>query len=56
LVHLLRTLWLQVATLRADAARDAMSESEVSGALRAAIDEIGAHVEAAATLRVTTGG
>ncbi|MEK6769006.1 MAG: hypothetical protein AABY85_08470, partial [Gemmatimonadota bacterium] len=54
LLDLLRTLWLQVANLRAEAARDALADADVTGRIRAAVAEIGAYTEASATLRIET--
>jgi predicted Ser/Thr protein kinase len=54
IVDLLRTLWLQVANLRADAARDALADADVSGRIRSIVAEIGAYSEAAATVMLDT--
>ena len=51
LLDLLRTLWLQVANLRTEAAGEALDGSEVSGRIRAVVAEIGAYADASATLR-----
>lgn len=51
LLDLRHTLWLQVADLNAEAAREVLDGSEVSGRIRAAVAEIGAYADASATLR-----
>jgi len=51
LVDLLRTMWLQIATLRAEAAHDTMAVTEISGRIKALCTEIDAHVQAAETVR-----
>jgi geranylgeranyl pyrophosphate synthase len=56
LTDLLRTLWLQVASLRAEAAHDALAETTASGKIRAACEEIGNYLDAAATVRFITTG
>ena len=45
-------MWLQVATLRAEAVRDTLAVTEISGRIKALCTEIDAHVQAAATVRV----
>ena len=55
LADLLRTMWLQLATLRAEAAHDTLAVTEVSGRIRALCTEIDAHVKAAETVRLVTG-
>ena len=52
LFDLLRTLWLQMANLRADAARDTLVDADLSGRIRSVVTEIEAYSDAAATLRV----
>jgi len=47
LVDLLRTMWLQVATLRAEAARDTLAVTEISGRVKALCADVDAHVRAA---------
>jgi hypothetical protein len=54
IVDLLRTLWLQVANLRADAARDTLADADPSGRIRSIVAEIGAYSEAAATVMLDT--
>ena len=51
LLDLLRTMWLQVATLRAEAAHDTLAVTEISGRIKALCTEIDAHVQAAETVR-----
>ena len=46
LVGLLKTLWLQIADLRAQSAREAFDSGEVSGKIRALCDEIEGYVAA----------
>jgi predicted Ser/Thr protein kinase len=46
LLDLLRTMWLQLANLRAEAARDAVEVTEVSGRVKALCIEIDAQVQA----------
>jgi hypothetical protein len=55
LADLLRMMWLQVATLHAEAARDTLAVTEPSGRIRALCTEIDAHVQAAETVRLETG-
>ena len=55
-VDLLRTLWLQVANLRAESARDALGATEVTGRIRALCEEISRHAQAAAEVRVIAPG
>jgi len=52
LVDLLRTMWLQVANLRAEAAHDTLAVTEISGRIKALCTEIDAHVKAAETVRL----
>jgi hypothetical protein len=52
---LMRTMWLQVATLRAEAAHDTLAVTEISGRIKALCTEIDAHVQAAETVRAETG-
>ena len=52
LADLLRTMWLQVATLRAEAAHDTLAVTEISGRIKALCTEIDAHVKAAETVRL----
>ena len=54
LFDLLRTLWLHVANLRADVARDTIADADLSGRIRSVVSEIGAYSEAAATMRIDT--
>jgi len=54
LADLLRTMWLQVATLRAEAAHDTLAVTEISGRIKALCTEIDAHVQAAETVRLET--
>ncbi len=55
LVGLLKTLWLQIANLRAQSAREAFDSQEVSGKIRALCDEIEGYVAATEeTARVLT--
>jgi len=54
LADLMRTMWLQVATLRAEAAHDTLAVTEISGRIKALCTEIDAHVQAAETVRVET--
>ncbi len=56
MVDLLRTLWLQVASLRAEAVRDSRMDSEITGRIRAVVAEIAALENASATLRVGAPG
>jgi len=56
LLDLLRTMWLQLANLRAEAARDTLAVTEISGRIRALCADIDAHVRAAETVRVVAGG
>ena len=51
LVDLLRTMWLQVATLRAEAAHDTMAATEISGRVKALCADVDAHVRAAEIVR-----
>jgi predicted Ser/Thr protein kinase len=51
LLDLLRTLWLQVANLRAQAAADAAADTEVTGKIRILCQEISAHADAAQVVR-----
>jgi hypothetical protein len=51
LADLLKTLWLQVASLRAEAAREALGAGEVTGRIRALCEEISHHAHAAAEVR-----
>jgi len=55
LVDMLRTLWLQLANLRAEAAHDVLAVSEISGRVRALCADIDAQVKAAETVRGVTG-
>lgn len=48
---LLRTLWLQTSTLRADAARDVVVDPELTGRIHLVVAEIAAYVDAVATMR-----
>ena len=52
LADLMRTMWLQVANLRAEAAHDALAVTEISGRIKALCSEIDAHVKAAETVRL----
>ena len=52
LLDLLRTMWLQVANLRAEAAHDTLAVTEISGRIKALCTEIDAHVKAAETVRL----
>jgi len=52
LVDLLRTMWLQLANLRAEAAHDTLAVTEISGRIKALCTEIDAHVQAAETVRL----
>ena len=52
LLDLLRTMWLQLANLRAEAAHDTLAVTEVSGRIKALCIEIDAHLRAAETVRV----
>jgi hypothetical protein len=54
LMELLRTMWLQLANLRAEAARDALEATEVSARVRALCTEIEAQVLVAEQLREIT--
>jgi len=54
LLDLMRTMWLQVATLRAEAAHDTLAVTEISGRIKALCTEIDAHVQAAETVRLET--
>ena len=54
LFDLLRTLWLQMANLRADAARDTLIDADLTGRIRVAVADIAAYVDAAATMRIDT--
>ena len=54
LVDLLRTMWLQVAALRAEAAHDTLAVTEISGRIKALCTEIDAHVKATETVRMET--
>jgi hypothetical protein len=52
LLDLLRTMWLQVATLRAEAAHDTLAVTEISGRIKALCADIEVHVRAAGTVRM----
>jgi len=52
LLDLMRTMWLQVANLRAEAAHDTLAVTEISGRIKALCTEIDAHVQAAETVRL----
>ena len=52
LLDLMRTMWLQVATLRAEAAHDTLAVTEISGRIKVLCTEIDAHVKAAETVRL----
>ena len=52
LLDLLRTLWLQVANLRAEMARDERLATEITGRIRAVVAEIEGYSAAAASLDV----
>ena len=54
LADLLRTMWLQVATLRAEAAHDTLAVTEISGRIKALCTEIDVHLRAAETVRGIT--
>lgn len=54
LYGLLQTLWLQVATLRADAARETLQDADVSGRIRDVVADIEAFSAAEATVRIDT--
>ena len=54
LCDLLRTLWLQVATLRADLARDSHVAPEITSRIRAIVTELSAHLDVADVLRQHT--
>ena len=54
LLDLLRTMWLQVATLRAEAAHDTLAVTEISGRVKTLCAEIDAHVQGAETVRLET--
>jgi len=52
LLDLMRTMWLQLANLRAEAAHDTLAVTEISGRIKALCTEIDAHVKAAETVRL----
>jgi len=52
LLDLMRTMWLQVANLRAEAAHDTLAVTEISGRIKLLCTEIDAHVKAAETVRL----
>jgi len=52
LADLMRTMWLQLANLRAEAAHDTLAVTEISGRIKALSTEIDAHVKAAETVRL----
>jgi hypothetical protein len=52
LADLMRTMWLQVANLRAEAAHDTLAVTEISGRIKVLCTEIDAHVKAAETVRL----
>jgi hypothetical protein len=52
LLDLMRTMWLQVANLRAEAAHDTLAVTEISGRINVLCTEIDAHVKAAETVRL----
>jgi len=52
LLDLMRTMWLQLATLRAEAAHDTLAVTEISGRIKALCTEIDAHMKAAETVRL----
>jgi hypothetical protein len=56
LADLLKTLWLQVASLRAEAACEALGASEITDRIRALCDEIARHAQAAAEVRAIAPG
>ena len=56
LADLLKTLWLQVASLRAEAACEALGASEITGRIRALCEEIARHAQAAAEVRAIARG
>ena len=51
LADLLHSMWLQVANLRAEAARDTLAVTEISGRIKALCTDIDAHLKAAETVR-----
>jgi len=52
LLDLMRTMWLQLANLRAEAAHDTLAVTEISGRIKVLCTEIDAHVKAAETVRL----
>jgi hypothetical protein len=52
LADLMRTMWLQFANLRAEAAHDTLAVTEISGRIKVLCSEIDAHVKAAETVRL----
>jgi len=52
LLDLMRTTWLQLANLRAEAAHDTLAVTEISGRIKVLCTEIDAHVKAAETVRL----
>ena len=52
LLDMLRTMWLQLANLRAEAAHDTLAVTEISGKIKALCAEIDAHVQAAEMVRL----
>jgi hypothetical protein len=53
MLDLLRTLWLQVANLRAEMARDELTGGEITGRIRSVVAEIEGYSAAAASLDPT---
>jgi serine/threonine protein kinase len=52
MLELLRTLWLQLANLRAEAARDTLVDADLSGRIHSVVTEISEYSAAEATLRI----
>jgi predicted Ser/Thr protein kinase len=52
LLDLLRTMWLQVANLRAESAHDTLAVTEISGRIKALCSQVDAHLQAAEAVRM----